>query len=52
MKIQQTNTGQYMVTLPKNLVRAMNLGKGDELLAQINARGNLELVRVKETVKP
>lgn len=47
MKIQQTGTGQLTVTIPRSLARAMGFRKGDELLPQINTRGNLELVKSK-----
>lgn len=47
MKLQETNTGQFWITIPKALVKAMGLKKGDELHVQISSRGNLEIVKVK-----
>lgn len=44
-KIQVTNKGQYTITIPGYIVRALQLKKGDEFLMQINKSGNLELVK-------
>lgn len=46
MKLQETNTGQYIMTVPKPLVQAIGLKKGDDLIVQINTRGNLEIIKV------
>lgn len=45
-RIQVTSTGQYIITIPVNLVRALQLEKGDELLVQLNKSGNMELVKL------
>lgn len=48
MKIQVTNAGQVIVTIPRSIVRALQLEKGDELLVQLNTKGNIELIKVKQ----
>lgn len=45
MKIQQTKTGQYTVTLPRQIVKSMRWEKGDELDVFVE-RGDLVLRKV------
>jgi len=44
-KIQITPSGQYVVTIPISLARALQLKKGDELLVQITKAGTLEMIK-------
>ena len=47
VKIQETNTGQSVITLPKNIMRATGWKKGTELLTQLDNEGNLILKEIK-----
>ena len=47
MKLQESITGQMIITIPRSVCRALQLEKGDEFLVQINPRGNLELIKNK-----
>lgn len=44
--IQQTNKGQYTVTLPKALTEAMGWSKGTQLQWKVVGSGKLELTRL------
>lgn len=46
-KIQETNTGQSMVTIPKQLMKATGWKKGTELLMQLDGEGNVVLKEIK-----
>ncbi len=48
MKLQQTNKGQYYLTVPKKIVEAKKWSKGQVLKVMFNERGNLELEEAKE----
>jgi len=48
VKIQQTSKGQYVITLPKALVKAKGWDKGTELMLILNNRGNIEIVEAKK----
>lgn len=50
MRIQRTGTGQWTMTIPRNLVHALQLKKGDDLQVIINRNGNLELIKIEELV--
>lgn len=46
MKLQKTNTGQYLVTIPKQIIKIKKWRKGQEFLPSINEKGRLELIPV------
>ena len=37
--------GQYRITIPLSLIKAMNIKAGDKFEFKINKRGNMELVK-------
>lgn len=43
MKIQQQKNGQKMVTVPRNLARAMGIEKGDEIEFRVKDSETLEM---------
>lgn len=43
MKLQKLNTGQHFITLPSQLVRAKGWVKGDDIVVEIDQKGNLVL---------
>jgi antitoxin component of MazEF toxin-antitoxin module len=46
-KIQETKTGQSMITIPKQFMKATGWKKGTELLIQLDDEGNLLLKEIK-----
>jgi len=46
-KIQETNTGQSMITIPKQFMKATGWKKGTELLIQLDNEYNLILKEIK-----
>jgi len=42
-KLQQTNNGQYVITIPKQIVNAMGWNKGTELNLKIDDKGRILL---------
>ena len=42
-KLQQTKDGQFLLCIPKELVRAKRWIKSQEILLIFNERGNIEL---------
>lgn len=49
MKIQETKNGQYFLTLPKGIVKAMGWAKNNEITFEIMGKDKLKLERVKNT---
>ncbi len=47
MKIQMTGTGQWTITIPRNLVTALQIRRGDDFQVIINRNGNLELMKIQ-----
>ena len=47
MKLQEQKNGQKMVTVPRDLARAMNLEKGDNLKFKVKDSNTLELRKVE-----
>jgi len=45
VKLQYDSNGQYKLTLPKALMMAKGWGKGDNILLQLDSRGNITLVK-------
>lgn len=45
VKVQQTKLGQFMVTLPRNLVKALGIKKGDELVIGLDKDNDIFLHR-------
>jgi DNA-binding Xre family transcriptional regulator len=45
VKLQQMKSGQFFVTIPRKLCKALDLKKGDNIEFKINSRGRLELVK-------
>ena len=45
VKIQQLPTGQYNITLPRNIVESMSWGKGDRVEILMAGKDKLELKR-------
>ncbi len=43
MKLQKMNDKQFFVTLPNSIVRAKGWSKGDNIIVEIDSRGNLVL---------
>ena len=46
-KIQQTNRGQYVMTLPAGVVEGLGWKKGDTIEIGIGAGGKIELKNAK-----
>ena len=46
-KIQKTNTGQSMITIPKQFMKVTGWKKGTELLLQLDNEGSLILKEIK-----
>lgn len=44
-KITHQTPGQWRITIPRNIIIALGLKKGDKLEFVINKKGNLELVK-------
>ena len=44
-KIMKLKNGQFLVTIPGQLGRAMRLKKGEKVSFILNKKGNLEIVR-------
>lgn len=43
---QKTATGyQYRITIPYNLIKALDIHKGDQFTFIINGKGRLELIK-------
>jgi bifunctional DNA-binding transcriptional regulator/antitoxin component of YhaV-PrlF toxin-antitoxin module len=51
MKIQQMKNGQHFITLPRQIVRAKNWKKGQELEIIINDQGQLIIKEVDKNSK-
>ena len=51
VKLQQMGGGQYMVSIPKELVKVKGWKKGQTLLLTFNERGNVEIREVKEITR-
>ncbi len=51
-KLTYQTPGQWRITVPKNIVIALGLKKGDEMDFIINRRGNLELVKKRSIRSP
>lgn len=47
MKIQTNNNGQWTITIPRNLVLALQFRRGDDFQVIINKGGNLELIKIQ-----
>ena len=47
VKIQETNTGQSVITLPKTIMKATGWKKGTELIPHVDDDGNLVLKEIK-----
>lgn len=45
--IQETNTGQFMITIPKHLMKATGWKKGTELITNLDDTGNIILKEMK-----
>jgi bifunctional DNA-binding transcriptional regulator/antitoxin component of YhaV-PrlF toxin-antitoxin module len=43
MKPQQLNNGQFVISLPSQIVRAKNWNKGDLIKVEIDKEGNIVL---------
>ena len=46
MKLQQMNGKQYFLTLPNSIVRAKGWMKGDDVVCEIDLKGNIVLKKV------
>lgn len=46
MRLQQQKNGVFFTTLPKAIVLAKGWGKGEEIIAKINERGEIVLKKV------
>lgn len=44
VKVQKTGNNQYFITIPGEIIRSMNIDKGDELDFFLEPRGNIVLV--------
>lgn len=45
MKLQEQNNGQKLVTIPRDLARAMGWEKGDELDFEVKNSKTLEVIK-------
>ncbi len=47
VKIQETNTGQSIITIPRNIMKATGWKKGTELMPYVDEEGKLILKEIK-----
>ncbi len=47
VKIQKTNTGQSIITIPRSIMRATGWGRGTELMPYVDEEGKLILKEIK-----
>ncbi|MBN2014330.1 MAG: hypothetical protein JW778_04045 [Candidatus Altiarchaeota archaeon] len=48
MILQESQNGQFFLTLPKSVVKAKKWGRGQKIDIEFNERGNLELTESKD----
>lgn len=46
--LQESQNGQFFLTLPKSVVKAKKWGRGQKIDIEFNERGNLELTESKD----
>lgn len=44
--IQKTNNGQFVITIPKSIIKLKNWKKGTELIVNEDTKGNIILKKI------